>query len=615
MQNIARRRRPLFWFLLAIVIVGNLLIVDNLLDALHIHRMADPVAYFELMIISMFIAPWVVKMPSGASWRPGLPFLMLSIFMANPVFTALVALPSLTMITARERAKWWKYPQTYAHVGLGLYVAAQVYWGLADALAPSIFGRALAAFLALAVHLAVNRLVSAMIVALREGRTLWEQLGKVVRELHWGYFSTYLMIFIVALIPQGLRTVGIALAAVLQLSSFAAVARYTRIEKLQKSLTTDGLTGAENRYAWEWLCSHAGDAPFVGCVAVIDLDNFKLINDKYGHFKGDQILQALAEALGQTLAKSARLFRVGGDEWVIVDTRVGDPDVLMQSVRRAETQLALVAKPGDPVVELSVGIAVGPTDGTDLPALFRTADARMYEAKRARRVAMTGVEVTVPEAVLSLVIAIESKDSYTAGHSLRVAFYALKLAESLGVDSRGRKAVFRAGLVHDVGKIAIPDAVLNKPDRLEPEELLIIRKHPEIGHSMCAKLAFREEELQVIRHHHERWDGTGYPDGLAGEQIPFFARLTAVADVYDALTSARSYRRAWTHQEAMNYLADNRGLAFDPVCVDAWLQLCKDGPLHEQFPDWVGSGGIDVLSRYAMVQSAKEAGAAQSAHV
>ena len=191
---------------------------------------------------------------------------------------------------------------------------------------------------------------------------------------------------------------------------------------MQKSLTTDGLTGAENRYTWEWLCSHAGDAPFVGCVAVIDLDNFKLINDKYGHFKGDQILQALAEALGQTLAKSARLFRIGGDEWVIVDTRAGNPDVLMQSVRRAETHLALVAKPGDPVVELSVGIAVGPTDGTDLPALFRTADARMYEAKRARRVSVTGLDVTVPEAVLSLVVPLNRKIPIRLGIACELRF-------------------------------------------------------------------------------------------------------------------------------------------------------------------------------------------------
>ncbi|GMA58139.1 hypothetical protein GCM10025858_26420 [Alicyclobacillus sacchari] len=262
MHDFGRRRRPLFWFMVAIVIVGNVLILDNIIDALHIHRMADPVAYFELMIISMLIAPWVVKMPSGASWRPGLPFLMLSIFMADPVFTALVALPSLTLITARERARWWKYPQTYAHVGLGLYVAAQVYWRLDVALHQIMCGQALAALLALAVHLAVNRLISAVIVALREGRTLWEQIDKVVRELHWGYFSTYLMILMVSLIPQDLRAIGIALAAVLQLSSFAAVARYTRIEKLQKSLTTDGLTGAENRYAWEWLCSHSADAPF-----------------------------------------------------------------------------------------------------------------------------------------------------------------------------------------------------------------------------------------------------------------------------------------------------------------------------------------------------------------
>ncbi|GMA58140.1 hypothetical protein GCM10025858_26430 [Alicyclobacillus sacchari] len=188
-------------------------------------------------------------------------------------------------------------------------------------------------------------------------------------------------------------------------------------------------------------------------MAVIDLDNFKLINDKYGHFKGDQILQALAEALGQTLPGSARLFRVGGDEWVVVDMREVNPSMLVESVRRAEAQLAVAAKPGDPLVELSVGVAAGPADGTELQALFRVADARMYESKRARRVSMIGIDVTVPESVLSLVVAIESKDAYTAYHSLRVAFYALRLAESLNVDSQGRKAVYRAALCTMLAKL------------------------------------------------------------------------------------------------------------------------------------------------------------------
>jgi HD-GYP domain-containing protein (c-di-GMP phosphodiesterase class II) len=180
--------------------------------------------------------------------------------------------------------------------------------------------------------------------------------------------------------------------------------------------------------------------------------------------------------------------------------------------------------------------------------------------------------------VKALMLATEKKDLYTAGHNFRVALYALQLGEELEVRPDQLRALAQGTIIHDVGKIDIPDHILNKPGRLTPEERTVIERHPVKGYDMCRRLGFMREELEVIRFHHEKWDGTGYPDRLRGEAIPLLARIVAVADVYDALTSHRAYRKAMTHEEAMTFLRDNRGQHFDPDCVDAWERVCARNP-------------------------------------
>lgn len=191
---------------------------------------------------------------------------------------------------------------------------------------------------------------------------------------------------------------------------------------------------------------------------------------------------------------------------------------------------------------------------------------------------------SIAPSVKTMVTRTEMKDSYTAGHTFRVTMYALKLAEELRLKPEQLRAIVQGGLVHDVGKINIPDEVLNKPSKLTSEERKLIEMHPVDGFQMAREMGFLKEELNIIRFHHEKWDGTGYPDQLMGKDIPFFARIVAVADVYDALTSERSYRKAWTHLEAMQYLKENKGIHFDPKCVDAWESLCLRDPSVYQYP-------------------------------
>jgi putative nucleotidyltransferase with HDIG domain len=191
---------------------------------------------------------------------------------------------------------------------------------------------------------------------------------------------------------------------------------------------------------------------------------------------------------------------------------------------------------------------------------------------------------SIGPSVKALVTATEKKDTYTAGHTFRVTMYALKLAEELHFKPEQLRAIVQGGLVHDVGKISIPDSVLKKSGKLLVDERALIERHPIDGYEMCRGLGFMKEELGIIRSHHEKWNGSGYPDKLKGINIPYFARIVAVVDVYDALTSERSYRKAWTHSEAMKYINENKGTHFDPQCVDAWEQLCTRNPSVYQYP-------------------------------
>ncbi|GGD86546.1 HD-GYP domain-containing protein [Paenibacillus nasutitermitis] len=186
------------------------------------------------------------------------------------------------------------------------------------------------------------------------------------------------------------------------------------------------------------------------------------------------------------------------------------------------------------------------------------------------------LEACITPSVRALIMTTEVRDAYTAGHNMRVALYALRLAEEMKLTSEQLRAIAQGGVVHDVGKIKVPDSILNKPGKLLPEERKVIELHPVSGYDMCKRLGFLQDELSVIRSHHEKWDGTGYPDRLAGENIPLLARITAVADVYDALTSSRSYRTAMSHEDAMAIIVKDRGVHFDPLCVDIWVRLSQD---------------------------------------
>ena len=223
---------------------------------------------------------------------------------------------------------------------------------------------------------------------------------------------------------------------------------------------------------------------------------------------------------------------------------------------------------------------VGAVLGNDLSDAYRRLNAAYQQALRYAedvRTLYQQLQRGIYQSLLGLANALEAKDVYTRGHSERVGASSRRLALALGLPDPAAEIVARAGLLHDIGKIGVPETVLRKAGPLTPEEWALMRRHPLIGAQIVAPFEFFTAGATVIRHHHERVDGSGYPDGLAGDAIPVGARIVAVADVYDALTSDRPYRQAMSNADARAFLRTQAGLGLDDEMVDAFIGLTENG--------------------------------------
>jgi len=226
-----------------------------------------------------------------------------------------------------------------------------------------------------------------------------------------------------------------------------------------------------------------------------------------------------------------------------------------------------------------VGAQVAAGAAGDLPAAYRRVNAAYEQSLRYAedvRHLYQRTQRAISQSLLGLANALEAKDPYTRGHSQRVSALGRQLAEAVGLSAREADVIAQAGLLHDIGKIGVPESVLGKPGRLDPDEWELMRRHPVLGAQIVAPFEFFAAGSIIVRHHHERWDGSGYPDGLMGAAIPLGARIVAVADVYDALTSTRPYREALPHHVAIEHIVGEAGRTLDDDIVAALLRVTRD---------------------------------------
>ncbi len=423
--------------------------------------------------------------------------------------------------------------------------------------------------------------VRAVIGIWRDGVPILDQLDRVRRDIVAVTLTAAIiaatLLFLIFRSAQGRLT-----------RQTAALVEATRRDPLTDTLNHGALVA---HLAAEIERARADGSPLG--VALIDIDNFRLLNDNHGHRAGDMALMAVVDELRRHLPASGVMGRYGPDEFLFIAPAAAVVE-MEPAVDRLRTALADLSLQFDATERLPVTVSAGlctyPEHGSSVTLLLAAAASTLEEAKasggdtvRVAGSAEAGDAVTSGFDVLhGLVLAVDTKDRYTKRHSEDVARYGVFLARRLGLDPDLIESIHVAGLLHDVGKIGIPDPILRKPGKLTAAEYDIVKQHVALGDMIVRDVPDIEIVRAGIRHHHERWDGDGYLDRLEGEGIPLIARILAVGDTFSAMTTTRPYRKALDLREALTRLEDASGTQLDENLVKVFvegIETAADAPL------------------------------------
>lgn len=419
---------------------------------------------------------------------------------------------------------------------------------------------------------------------------------------------------------------ALALASLALVSSLLRLAFGFRHHRALGELArTDPLTGLLNEREYHAaLALHLRraderEAAFRFSIALIGLDDLRALNDRKGHVEADRVLQAVARVIEAKCRSADVPARLGGGAFALLLPRT-DGEEAAQVAERVVTRIAGLGEG----VGASYGIAEWPTDGPGKEMLLLRAEVALYSARdQARKSERSGaplvpqsdsllnpagrprfaqprafsanrrpsrhreipngqppqpsvnelLEASHASTVLALTATVAAKDDYTGGHLQRVHDLGLLLAREMIPDEADDPQLAYGFLLHDIGKVAVPDSILQKPGRLNEQEWELMRRHPRTGVDILAPVSFLRRAVEVVLHHHERWDGRGYPDGLSGADIPVWARIFSIVDTVDAITTDRPYRRGMSLAVAMAELANGSGSHFDPSAVKAFKRL------------------------------------------
>lgn len=373
-------------------------------------------------------------------------------------------------------------------------------------------------------------------------------------------------------------------------------------DMLIERANTDSVTGLCNhRYFQDRLRSELKRAeryqrPFA--VLMLDIDDFKALNDTHGHLAGDAVLQALAHVLVScTRTDVDQVARYGGEEFgaILPETNAADAAVVAERMRSSVEEHPFTGKDGEQIrMTISAGVAEYPVHSAEPEGLIMAADLALYQSKSMGKNRCTVFSTDTREhrnrdpyklylllnatdagTIEAIAAAVDAKGQRSPAFSKAIVNHAVAVAQELGLSEEEQNDVRIASLLHDIGKLGISDAILNKKGTLTDDEREMMKTHPALGYAIVRKSPHLKSMVPGILYHHERWDGTGYPEGLKGEGIPLIARIIAVVDAYHAMITKRSHTQSLTPDEAKAELRRGAGTQFDPRIVDVFLRILE----------------------------------------
>jgi diguanylate cyclase (GGDEF)-like protein len=385
--------------------------------------------------------------------------------------------------------------------------------------------------------------------------------------LLWGSYAG------VGHLATALAAAGLLAALARGALSYLENARMLR--RRESEAMTDGLSGLPNRRRLMTDLDHAAHAPDRPVTLVFfDLNGFKQYNDTFGHGAGDSLLARLGAALAGALGDSGDAYRLGGDEFcaLLHERHERDAPAILKAAA------ALTETGGGFSVTASYGVVVLPDEARNANEALGLADERMYSHKRSGRFSSR-------QQARSVLLQVQSeREPDVHSHASSVADLALLVGRRLLLDSEQMDMLARAAELHDIGKVAIPQEILHKPGALTESEWAFVRQHTVIGERILSAAPALASVGQIVRGTHERWDGGGYPDRLAGEEIPLEARIIGVCDAFDAMTSDRPYRPRMSVEPALHELERCAETQFDPAVVEAFVAAIRSGEAAERAP-------------------------------
>jgi diguanylate cyclase (GGDEF)-like protein len=327
----------------------------------------------------------------------------------------------------------------------------------------------------------------------------------------------------------------------------------------------DAMTGLHNRYSLDRTVTTLEEKQQATSVIMIDVNGLKMTNDVFGHHVGDELLRQASRLCAQYCDEQASVIRYGGDEFLIIlpNQAIEEAEAIIQNIQQTE----VIVDGSNLPLSLSLGCASASGEVGSIHAAIQEAEKNMYQQKLLNSKSYRNGIIS------TLLSTIYERSSETETHSKRLETYSTAIAQKLELSSKDKDELALLSLLHDIGKVGINLDILNKPGKLTEEEWQEMRRHTEIGYRIARETPELAGISELILSHHERWDGTGYPHGLKGEEIPLPCRIISVVDAYDAMTHNRVYRLAMSKKEALTEIRRNKGTQFDPMVAQIFIDL------------------------------------------